>query len=1827
MSERDILLGASAHADPAARSAFLDAACGGDTALRERVERLLCPDAGDGPTRTLSPGAGDPDFAETRAPDGDGAADVNVAALLSPAQEEGSLGRLDHYEVLGVVGRGGMGVVLRAHDTRLRRVVAVKLLAPALAAVGTARKRFAREAQAAAAVRDEHVVDIHAVCEGASVPYLVMEFVAGVTLEDRVRAEGPLDPSEAVRIGLQSAQGLAAAHAQGLIHRDVKPGNILLEGGTGRVKLTDFGLARAADDASISRSGVIAGTPLYMSPEQAKGDHIDARSDLFSLGSVLYTLLTGKPAFRADSTVAVIRRVCKDTPRPIRESSPRVPRWVCAVVERLMAKDPSERIQTAAEVVDLLGRYLAHAADPDRVPPPPPVRGVRVGGGQHRGRRWVLRTVIAVAAVTVGTLGYLVLRPTGQPAAPVTNPPRVVDTGWKPPTAGELAARPSPLDGRLLALAGDSKPVPATGVAVLRAPKDAPVPMWAVAVSPDGRSIAAGCDSGTVLVWDLGAWATGTPQPPIRALSGHTATVYSVAFSPDGQFVASASKDGSIRLWGVVEGKPVRTLDGGKELPTSNVAFTADGKLVAAGDERGSVRLWDVATGEVRPPLRWHSQSVNAVALSPDGRFLASAGLNDRKVHVTDLKTMRRVQTLGPAGDGPAEMRVAFAGDGRTLAYGGWDATVRLWDLTEKKEAVLTGGGANPGALAVDPTGRFVAVARGATVRVWDRTEPNGPVTVGPGPFGAAAWQVAFTPEGRYLVVAGANGTVSVLRARSLLGPQSPDATKLGSADALKRLRAELEAGPASLADFVDADFARVPLTKADAAAARELLRNAHAARVRAERAAEWKDKVIRDGKLEMPFAYKTFGEKPKDGWSLYVSLHGGAGGSKATNDRVWEAQKQLYTVEQGIYLTPRAPTNNWNMWHESHIDRMLARLVEDFVAFEGVNPGRVYLLGGGSAGGDGVYQLAPRMADHWAAAAMTGGHSNSVSPLSLRNVPFSLQVGANDFSFNRNKVASEYGATLAQLRKSDRKGYETFVKFHEGKGTVLGGEDKVALPWMARFARDPIPERVVWKQTGIHPSEGSKVRTVLSPQHDRLYWLAVPPGAAKAETLVAATRAGQAVEIEVADGVSKQLIRLDDRMLDLDKPVKVTHGGKELFVGLLPRTIGVMVRTLVGRGDPELMFEAEVEVDPTDVDTSDAPTQTRLGVGLLKLGQSDQAAARFRKAIERDPKYAPAHDQLAAAVTNLGQLDEAIAGARKAIELDPTLANAHFTLGTALGKKRHWDEAVGCLRKAVELDPQIADVHLRLGFTLFVKNQPDEAAVWLRKAIELDPQETLAHAMLGFALSQKGENAGAAVSFRRAIELDSQHSLIPLVRTELAQAERVTAVQDKLPAFLAGEYKPETNEERIGLSELCRVKKRYRAVAGLEADIFAADPKLAADPRSVRRYNAACFAALAAAGQGDDAAGLDDDERARLRKLALDWLRADLGVYAKRLKSGLPADRTAALQALYRWQQDANLATVRDAAALDKLPAEERGAFAKLWEDAAAVLKEIREAGLPDDAELRRIAALPAAQQVEEVRKELKKRNPDFDGTLSPTIQGGAVIGLNIKTDVVTDIAPVRALTQLKRLDLIATGGTRRLVDLSPLKGLALTELHSNGNPVVDISPLKGMPLQHLMLWGWRGTDMRPLKGMPLKVLNCGGGYQKLDLTHLAGLPLENLCINFTQVTDLSPLKDMPLHTFMCANTPVADLTPLKGLPIRFLEVYKTKVSDLSPLKEMPLETFHCEDSEVTDLSALKGMLLKQLRCPFKPERDAETLRAIKTLERINDKPAAAFWKSAEKK
>ncbi len=322
--------------------------------------------------------------------------------FLAPSDNPAMLGRLGEFEILELIGCGGMGIVLKGYDHELNRYVAVKVLHPHCATSAAARKRFAREAQAAAAVVHQHVVAIHAVDANHHPPYLVMPFVPGESLQQRLVRQGVFDVIDALRIGQQVADGLSAAHAQGLVHRDIKPGNILLERNVERVLLTDFGLARAADDASLTQSGVIAGTPQYMSPEQARGEQVDARTDLFSLGTVLYTLLAGHSPFRAETAMGVLRRVCEDTPRPLSETNPAVPVWIDAITEKLHAKQPADRFESAAQVSLLLTNCVAHLQQPNAVPLPGDIAKL-IRRHPRKQNRATSRTALAKIAVITTT--------------------------------------------------------------------------------------------------------------------------------------------------------------------------------------------------------------------------------------------------------------------------------------------------------------------------------------------------------------------------------------------------------------------------------------------------------------------------------------------------------------------------------------------------------------------------------------------------------------------------------------------------------------------------------------------------------------------------------------------------------------------------------------------------------------------------------------------------------------------------------------------------------------------------------------------------------------------------------------------------------------------------------------------------------------------------------------------------------------------------------------------------------------------------------------------------------------------------------------------------------------------------------------------------------------------------------------------------------------------------------------------------------------------------------------------------------------------------------
>lgn len=362
-SEQEVFTEALSFTEAAARAEYLDRVCGADNVKRQRLNELLTlHERADSvldrrPQDMIESLSDDGDLSDSALP----SPNLVLASLkpfLEPATRPDSLGRLSHYELLEILGQGGYGIVYEAFDTKLSRLVAIKILSPHLATTSPPRRRFLREARAAAAVRHENVVQIYAV-EEIPIPYLVMEFVSGETLQQRSDRLGPFDAAEVVRLGQQIARGLAAAHEQGLIHRDIKPGNILIAHGIDPVaKLTDFGLARTADDASRSQSGIVVGTPMYMSPEQVSGDEVDQRTDLFSFGSVLYLMTSGRPPFRAPTTLAVLKRVAEDKPRLIRDVIAGVPEGLCTVISRLHSKSREARFLTAKDVEAALAACL-----------------------------------------------------------------------------------------------------------------------------------------------------------------------------------------------------------------------------------------------------------------------------------------------------------------------------------------------------------------------------------------------------------------------------------------------------------------------------------------------------------------------------------------------------------------------------------------------------------------------------------------------------------------------------------------------------------------------------------------------------------------------------------------------------------------------------------------------------------------------------------------------------------------------------------------------------------------------------------------------------------------------------------------------------------------------------------------------------------------------------------------------------------------------------------------------------------------------------------------------------------------------------------------------------------------------------------------------------------------------------------------------------------------------------------------------------------------------------------------------------------------------------
>ncbi len=728
------------------------------------------------------------------------------AGFLAAPEGPDELGRLGPYRVLRPLGAGGMGLVFEAEDSQLRRRVALKVMRPHLADDTASRRRFVREAQAMAAVEHEHVVSVYQVGEEHGVPFLAMPLLRGEPLEARLHRDGKLPLAEVLRIGREAAEGLAAAHARGLVHRDVKPANLWLEE-NGRLKVLDFGLARATDgEDSLTQTGNVLGTPRYMAPEQLAGEHGDARCDLFSLGCVLYRMCTGRAPFAGENMMAIVHSVAVDQPARPDVLNPEVGPELADLIVRLLSKAPADRPASARQVADALRAIeqdrTALLSAPVVVAARAPVRpaGPSPAGAVPAGRKrrlwWAAAALVLAAGLGAGgwlLSGGVVRVPTPRGTLVIqTNDPTVKVVVKKDGaviqdrTANreiELAVGDYEIE---LAEVKEGLRLSTKKFSISRGGKET-VKVWLEKPAP------VVADAGALDKLDPAKLPPATDRfdwrpPELVAILGepggrHWGNVVAVAIRPDGKQAASCGLDSVVRLWDVATGRQQAVFAGGGDL-----SYLADGKRLAVGG--GGLVFWDVSGPEpVRlPPGQKIKEPASHMTITPDGRTVAvhspfGGGQFDYQVTVWDLSGDKARLRLRVE-HGQDFRRFSLSDDGRLFAAQS-DKGVRLWDLTgaEPKEQGTPLQAGDVRCLALSPDGKLLVTVTNTdgALRLWDLSGPE-PKEHAKVPVSMHVDGLTFTPNGKRLLMGSQGGCkVFAVNAGRLVEEASFTSSALGS--------------------------------------------------------------------------------------------------------------------------------------------------------------------------------------------------------------------------------------------------------------------------------------------------------------------------------------------------------------------------------------------------------------------------------------------------------------------------------------------------------------------------------------------------------------------------------------------------------------------------------------------------------------------------------------------------------------------------------------------------------------------------------------------------------------------------------------------------------------------------------------------------------------------------------------------------------------------------------------------------------------------------------------------------------------------------------------
>ena len=727
-------------------------------------------------------------------------ADVPTSAHISSPSDEahsphpGMIRYFGDYELLAEIARGGMGVVYRARQVSLNRPVALKMILAGQLAGEADVRRFYIEAEAAASLDHPGIVPIYEIGKHQDQHFFSMGFVDGKSLAARI-VDGPLPAREAAELTKQVGEAVHFAHERGVIHRDLKPANVLLDA-SGRPKVTDFGLAkRLQGDSGLTHTGQVMGTPSYMPPEQADGKNVGTAADVYSLGAILYCLLTGRPPFQAATPMDTLLQVVGQDPVPPRQLNANVPHDLETITLKSLQKEPGKRYDSARTMALDLDRWLRGE----------PILA-RPVGHVEKAAKWCRRNK-ALAALGAGLAAALVLGTAVSTFFAVRSgrnaEKALANLGLANQETDRARAAKRLADRRLYvaemnlaqqAWEESNIPVltehlasqrPASNLdpdlrgfewyyldrllaSDLRTLRGTSRPLLALAYNPDGRTIAAGGHDKTIRIWDAGSGKL------VRALSGHTGMIAAIAFSPDGRKLASAGKDGLVlmegevrspdkdnvlRLWDVDSGREISTLR--RTIQYANgIVFGADGNtLVVVGSGDHSVELWDLAKGKLARNLKGHTQLVSAVAKSADGRLLASCGA-DNTARIWDFATGKTLHSL--SGHSDWVFALAFSPDGRKLATAGQDKTIKLWDVQSGRDlATLRGHRETVRGVAFSPDGRTLASAGGdSSIRLWSVDSGKELRTLCG--HSDQIWGVAFSPDGRTIASASFDGTVKL---------------------------------------------------------------------------------------------------------------------------------------------------------------------------------------------------------------------------------------------------------------------------------------------------------------------------------------------------------------------------------------------------------------------------------------------------------------------------------------------------------------------------------------------------------------------------------------------------------------------------------------------------------------------------------------------------------------------------------------------------------------------------------------------------------------------------------------------------------------------------------------------------------------------------------------------------------------------------------------------------------------------------------------------------------------------------------------------------------